>query len=135
VIPWFTDIHEVSVVPAIVQTPRTDITLADGTPVSFSASAWVQVTDVNLAVNSVDNFQQSTVELITAVCAERLAQIDADRLAPEKRTRFLSDLKRWCNEEANPFGIEVQKLRFASFVMKVKTIRLLGGGETIHSDW
>jgi regulator of protease activity HflC (stomatin/prohibitin superfamily) len=135
IIPWFTAVHEVTVVPAIVQTPRTDITLADGTPVSFSASAWVQVTDVNLAVNTVDNFHQTTVELITAVCAERLAGVDADRLSPERRGRFLTDLRRWCNEESNTFGVEVQKLRFASFTMKVKTIRLLGGGEMIHSDW
>lgn len=135
IVPFFTDTHEVTVVPAILQTPRTDITLADGTPVSFSVSAWVQVLDVNLAVNTVDSFHQTTVELITAVCAERLAQIDRDRLAPEKRTRFLNDLRRWCNEEASVFGVEVQKLRFASFTMNVKTIRLLGGAETIHSDW
>ena len=135
IVPWFTDVHNVTVVPAILQTPRTDITLSDGTPVSFSASAWVQVTDVNLAVNTVDSFHQTTVELITAVCAERLAQIDRERLAPEKRTRFLSDLKRWCNDEANTYGVEIQKLRFASFVMSIKTIRLLGGGESIHSDW
>lgn len=125
VVPWFTDVHEVPVVPAIVETARQDITLKDGTVLSFSASAWACVVDVNLAVNTVDDYHQTTQELIRAVLADKLAEVAAERLRPEGRGRLLSDLRRWVDEEARQFGIEISKLRFTSFVTNARTFRLL----------
>jgi regulator of protease activity HflC (stomatin/prohibitin superfamily) len=134
VIPWFTEVMTISVVPAIVETTRQDITLQDGkTVLSFAASAVVQVVDFNLAVNTIDNFHQTTQELIRAVLAEKLAQVDAERLAPEKRGRLLADLRRWIDEEARTFGVEVQKLRFPTFILNARTYRLLQ--DTQSNPW
>lgn len=125
VIPWFSSVLSISVVPAIVETPRQDITLQDGKTLYFSASATVRVIDLNLAVNSIDNFTQTTQELIAAVLADRLARVRPDRLGPERRSALMRTLREAVTEEARLFGIEVSKLRFTNFVLNAKTIRLL----------
>jgi regulator of protease activity HflC (stomatin/prohibitin superfamily) len=125
-IPWFTDVVGYSVVPAIVQTPRLDIELQDGTAVSFVASATVRVTDVRLAILTVDNYTETTVELLSAVLAEKLAEVDTGRLDPEKKRRLLADLVRWANEEASEYGIEISKLRFTTFIKRPRFYRVLG---------
>jgi regulator of protease activity HflC (stomatin/prohibitin superfamily) len=133
ILPWFHDIRADSVVPAIVQTPRLDITAQDGTMVTFQASATVRVTDLNLAVNTVDAYTETMQELLAAVLAERMAKVDAARLAPEGRSRLLTDLARWVQEECN-FGIEVSKLRFTTFVVNPRAFRLMGDNVTI-AEW
>lgn len=125
VIPWFSEVREISVVPAIIRTARLDITLSDGSSLTFGASAWAKVTDYNKAVNSVDNYTETAEELLAAVLAEKLAQVDAQRVQPEKRARLLSDLERWVNAESLSFGVEITQLRFTTFVTNVRTYRLL----------
>lgn len=129
--PWFAEIKAESVVPGIVQTPRIDITAQDGTMVTLQASATVRVADLATAVNKVDAYMETAAELITAVLAEKVAEVDAARLAPEKRGRLLSDLRRWVQEEAKDCGIEVSKLRFTTFVMNPRAFRLLGDNATV----
>lgn len=133
VLPWFTEVRCISVVPAIVSTGRQDITLSDGTLLSFTASATVRVANLNLAVNSVDNYTETTQELVAAVLAEKLAEVDAGRIAPEKRGRLLADLRRWVATEAGTFGVEVTQLRFTTFVTNVRTFRLLQDAPSIVS--
>lgn len=125
VVPWFTEVYEVGVAEAIVGTGRQDITLSDGTTCSFSAAATVRVIDVNLALNSVDTYTETMQELLAAVLADRLADVDAARLAPEKRKRLFADLERWVAAEALPYGLEVKRVRFTSFLTNVKAHRLL----------
>lgn len=125
VVPWFHEVKAESVVKGIVQTPRIDITLKDGRLLTVQCSAVVQVTDLNLAVNTVDAYLETTQELITAVLAEKIADVEAERLAPEKRRRLISDLKEWVQKEAD-FGVEVSKLRFTTFVLNPRAYRLLG---------
>lgn len=125
VVPWFTTVKEIEVVPAMIETGRQDITLQDGIPVSFSASAWVRVIDYNLAVNTVYDHEHTVKELLRAVLADKIASVDASRLRPEGRARLLSDLTRWVDQEAHEYGLEVTKVRFTSFVSGVRTIRLL----------
>lgn len=125
VIPWFTEIRDLSMVPALVSTPKKDITLSDTSTLHFAMTGWVQVTDFNLAVNTIDNYHQTTQELIEAVMCEKCADVDAARLQPDKRARLLADLTRWVNAESEVFGVTVTKLRFTTFVLNVKTIRLL----------
>jgi len=135
VIPWFTTVHEISVVPGIVETPRQDITLQDGSLLSFSCSAWARVVDFNKAVNGVDEYLETTREIIEAVCADKLASVPAERLEPEKRGRLLADLRRWVQEEASEFGIEITKLRFTSFVSKVRVHRFLLDANKLRENW
>jgi regulator of protease activity HflC (stomatin/prohibitin superfamily) len=104
---------------------REDITLADGKTLSFSAMATLRVTDVKTALNEIDNYHESTRELIGSFLAEKLSEVDTVRLTPEKRGAYVSLLQRQLAKEAAEFGIEITKLRFTSFVLSVKTIRLL----------
>jgi regulator of protease activity HflC (stomatin/prohibitin superfamily) len=133
VVPWFTHVETVSIVPAMVGTGRQDITLSDGSTLSFSAMATVRVTDVNLAINSVDQYRETVQELVGALLAEKLAEVDAERLSPGKRNRLFSDLLRWLQAEAAVFGVEISKVRFTSFVLNVPTYRLLTEGGSIAS--
>lgn len=133
VVPWFTDIVQFSKATAIVGTPRLDITLKDGTLLSFAASATVRMVDFNLAVNTVEDFRETTQELIAAALAEKLAEADPGRLDPESRGRLFAALRGAVQREAAEFGIEVSKLRFTTFVVNPRTYRLLTGGDAVAS--
>lgn len=130
VIPWFMDHHEASVVPEMIDTGRQDITLRDKTLLSFSASAWVRVVDLDKAINTVDEYARMVNELVRSVLADKLASVEPTRLLPESRLRLQGDLARWANEEAQEFGMEVSKVRFTSFVVNPRTYRMLGS-----TDW
>lgn len=125
VVPWFTEVHEVDVVEEIVNTPKQDVTLSDGSLLVFSASATIAVTDVKAALNAVQQYEQTAAEAVEAVLAERLAQVNADRLNWESRGRLFADLRRWVQDELTPYGVELRKLRFRSFVVRAKAHRLI----------
>lgn len=125
VVPWFCDVRTVDMVPGIVSTRRQDITVADGTILSFAASAWACVTDATAAMNRVDQYLVTVREVVEAVLADRLAAVDVERLAPDKRARLLADCRKWIEMETQPFGVEITKVRFTSFVTRVKAHRLL----------
>ena len=125
VVPFFTWLSEVSVVPYMVATPRLDVTLLDGKNLSFYASAWAQVVDYNLAHNTVEDFQATTKELVEAVIADRLARVKPSRMEPENRADLLRDLTEWCNNETAQFGISISKVRFSTFVLNARTYRII----------
>lgn len=125
VVPWFCEVHEVDVCEAIVGTPRQDVTMKDGTMLSFTASATVRVVDVKLALNAVDQYRETAQEAVAAVLAEKLAKVEPDRLDPEKRGRLFADLKTWVADEVAPYGVEVTKLRFTSLIVNAKAHRLI----------
>jgi regulator of protease activity HflC (stomatin/prohibitin superfamily) len=122
---WFERHITFSVVPTIVSTPRLDITLRDGTQLSLTASATCRVVDLAQALNTIDQFQETTQEAIAAVLADKIASVDASRLLPEGRGRLLSDLTKWVNEETIEFGVESKKVRFTTFVLKPRMWRML----------
>lgn len=123
--PWYHHLEPVSIAPELVGTGRQDITLSDGRTLSFSAVATLRVTDVNRALNSIGSYKESTQELIGSYLAEQLADADADRLSPARRGRFFAGLVKGLAAEASEMGVEVTKLRFTSFVVNVRTVRLL----------
>jgi regulator of protease activity HflC (stomatin/prohibitin superfamily) len=125
VIPWFTAVNEADVVEAIITTPRQDITLKDGSMLSFAASATLRVVNVRAALNEVDQYRETAQEAVAAVLAERLSQVDTERLEPDKRNRLLADLKKWVADEITPYGIEVSKLRFTSFIVNARAYRFI----------
>jgi regulator of protease activity HflC (stomatin/prohibitin superfamily) len=102
-----------------------DITLQDKSTLSFDATATMRVVDVDKALNSIDNYGTSATLKVAAVLATKLAEVDAERLAPEKRKRLLSDLRKWINDETLCFGVECLDVSFNSFVLNVRTFRLL----------
>lgn len=125
VVPWFTEVVEASCAEAIVGTGRQDITLSDGSTLSFAATATVGVIDVRKALVAVDSYTETMRELLSSVLADKLAEVDAARLTPEKRGRLFADLRRWVAAEAEPYGIEVRSVRFVSFITNAKAHRLL----------
>lgn len=125
VLPWFFDVHTVSVVPGIVGTGRQDITVKDGSILSFAATATVRIVDARKAMCDVENVTSTMQELLASVLAEKLADVDASRLEPQSRGRLVADLRRWVQEAAEPFGVEVSSVRFTSFITHAKTHRLL----------
>lgn len=134
-IPWFMDVSAVSIVPAPVSTPLLNITLRDGRTVGYSVTAIVQVTDVWHAINSIDNYKESTSECVASKVSEKLGEVDASRLDSDKRRRFLSDLLRWVNEDTNQFGVEVRALRFTNFALNQRAYRILADSALASSNW
>lgn len=132
IVPWFCDVMTAAVVPALVGCERDDITTQDGSTLSFRATATVRVVDVRLALTAVDNYHESTQELIGSFLAEQLAEADAARLVPEKRKALFRTLQNKLAAEAAEWGVEITKLRFNSFVTNVRTFRLLTESGATH---
>lgn len=134
-IPWFWHIEDVRVVPAIIETGRCDITLVDGRVLSYNATAWATVADANKAINTVDDYKETSQEILASVLSDKLGEVDTARLAPNKRGRLFSDLRKWVAEEAAEKGIEITKVRFKSFVIPSRTIRLLVDAGAQTPSW
>lgn len=128
-VPFFTRMIEISVAPHILKTPRMDLTLADGTGVSLSVSAWMRVTDVAKATNTVNDWEHTTHDLMQTVVADKIAEIGADRLASNKRRALLNILTGLVQAEASEYGVDVMHVRFTSMVLKVRTLRLLNDNQ------
>lgn len=133
VLPWFCEVDPVAMSKGIIGTPRIDVTLQDGRLLSAQASAVVKVVDPRKAVNNVDHFMESAQELLHAVIADKLSDVEAKRIEPDGRRRLCSDLRRWVNEEAAEFGVEFDKLRFTTFVINPKPYRVLGDSSQVAS--
>ena len=133
IIPWFIEVVAESVAWAVVQTPRIDITAQDGTMVTLQATAKVQVADLTMAYNSVDAYMETTKERLTTIVATKIAEVDAARLAPEKRSRLLSDLGKWVDKDTRTFGVETMEVNFTTFVTNAKPFRLLGDNPEVAS--
>jgi regulator of protease activity HflC (stomatin/prohibitin superfamily) len=135
VIPFIDEMLPVNMVPAIIFTGRQDITLDDGSLLSWQAAATLQVVDPARATNGVDNYMETGREALSAVLADRLAHVDADRLTPEKRGRLVGDLTRWVNEEVAPYGLSAERIRFVTFVRNAKTLRLMQDLSAGLGEW
>lgn len=126
VVPFFCQIRELPNVPGMIRTARLDLTLKDGTMLTVGASAWARVVDFTLAMEGVDDYRETAEEAFAAVIAERLAEIDAEKVtAGEKREGLLRNLTKLVNKETMAFGVEVTNVRFTTFALNVRTYRLM----------
>ena len=90
--------------------------------------------DVKLSLLAMDDYKETTVELLSAVVADKLMDVDAERVKnPEQRGRLFADLKRWVQEEATEYGLEMTRVRFTSLIVDAPAMRLLG--EQAASQW
>ena len=133
VVPFFTEVVETSVVRDPDSTPLQHITLKDGSALSFSVTVVYETFDVKLALLTVADYTKSVMELATAILCEKLADVDPERLHPDKRGRLLSDLLRWVNDGTQDFGVKVVSLRFTNFVRNPRTLRLLADKATFST--
>jgi regulator of protease activity HflC (stomatin/prohibitin superfamily) len=132
---WFWELHTISLQPALLNTGRQDVTLKDGSVVTFRATGWARVVDPLKAFIGVDSYKETAQELVTAVVSDKLAMVEASRLEPENRARLLSDLTKWVSKEAEEYGVEISKIRFASFVHRAKTMRIILDRESEQPTW
>jgi hypothetical protein len=125
VLPYFGDVRAVSTVPAVITTPLLTITLSDGATCTYGLSATVGVTDPQAALCEVDDYTETSQELLTSIPAEALATMDTARLAHDARGRLLAALRTRANTHTQRFGVEVRELRFTTFALNLRTYRLL----------
>jgi hypothetical protein len=135
VLPFFMDVRAVSTVPAIVGTPLLTITLTNSDTLTFSAAATVRVDDAAAALNRIDDYTQTTQELLGATLAARLADVEATRLDAAGRRRLLTDLVRWLDAETREYGVRVIGLRFTNFAINLRSYRLLIDAALPATGW
>jgi len=110
VLPWFSDVRTVSVVPSVRATPIQ--TVGD---VTFSASLVFTVTDPAAAFNTLERYEESTLELAGAILSDALRSGPVDLAAVTDKI----------NGELSPHGVRVDRLRFLNHTT-APAIRLLG---------
>lgn len=135
VLPYFTQLLAANVVPTIHSTPLQTLTLKDGRTLTFSATMTVRVENIALALNSVDQFNETTIELVSGILAEHLARVEPTRLDPEvnNRGQLLKELKAEADQETQKFGVRIDAIRFPSFAF-VRTLRLLSERATLNNE-
>jgi regulator of protease activity HflC (stomatin/prohibitin superfamily) len=116
-----------SVTRSSIGLSRQDITLLDGSFLSFSATVWAQVVDARKALNDVDEPHSTTQELLASLLADALAETPVDRLRGSRRkvNNLFAQLEQSLRTEAAGYGVEVSSLRFTSFVLGARVHRLL----------
>lgn len=134
-IPWFIDVVGCSTAYGIANTGRIDIEARDGRILSLSASAKCRVIDVQKSVVGVHEHERSMQEILAGAISEYMSEIELDRLAPDKRGALNTYLTKHVKKEAAEFGIEVEWVRFTTFVTKVKIIRLLNEPSVMMGTW
>lgn len=125
IVPWFCEVYKVEIKPTVISTPRMDLTLKSGANISFAATAIVRVVNPKIALNEIDNYKESTQEVLSAVLADRLVRVVEHRLDADNRASLLRDLRGWVHEETSAFGVETESVRFTTFVQNAKQLRLL----------
>lgn len=126
VIPWFMDVKAMSVAEDPIHIPRQDVTLKDGTLLSFEATAVTKVVDPRKAHTIVDHYDSSTKILLASMLAEQFMEIEPARIHnPRRRENLFDKVTEAIAKEAAEFGVEVSKVRFPSFVLNPRVFRLL----------
>jgi regulator of protease activity HflC (stomatin/prohibitin superfamily) len=126
IVPFFMEIDIVSIAWDPVRTGRLDLFLADDTPISFEVRAMARVKDARKMLRELDDYRDTARTILASVVAERLGQVRPERIGADGRGRLFADLRRWVQEEADQFGLEIAQMRFTSLVLKPRTYRILG---------
>jgi regulator of protease activity HflC (stomatin/prohibitin superfamily) len=132
--PWFEEIQTRGVVKGIVRGSRQDITLKDGSVVTFELAARVRVRDLGLALNAIDQYEESLQEVMETIGADTMREMDPSRARPERLGRLLGSVKGRMQTEADEFGLEIDSVSFRSFVHNARVFRLLGE-QTTFNTW
>ncbi len=134
-IPWFWDIEPVSVVPVPLGTPLLPVFSSDGVSVSFSVIAMVRVTDPVAALTKIDDYTESTQELVAAVVAQALGMMSAEKVRDLRRSELAKRLIPKVNKELASFGVECSDMWFTSLVVGIRTYRFLTDEAITGASW
>jgi regulator of protease activity HflC (stomatin/prohibitin superfamily) len=125
----------VSIVPAILGTPMMSVMTRDGQQVTYSVCCMVRVTDPVLALTEIDDYEDTTKEIVTAVTAEAIGMMSSGTVHELRRTELAKRLVPKLNKEMNWFGVECEDLWFTNLVPGVKTFRLLQDEALTGGSW
>ena len=132
VVPYFTHLAPVTIVPTVFNTPLQTITTADNQTLAFSASITARVVEPAKALNAVDLYHETTVELVSGILAEEMVKRQAKELQGSKPDILIA-LKEACNRGTIAFGVAIEAIRFPTFAF-VKTLRLLNERATLNQN-
>jgi regulator of protease activity HflC (stomatin/prohibitin superfamily) len=128
-------LEPVSIVPAILGTPMMSVMTRDGQQVTYSVCCMVRVTDPVLALTEIDDYEDTTKEIVTAVTAEAIGMMSSETVHELRRTELAKRLVPKLNKEMNWFGVECEDLWFTNLVPGVKTFRLLQDEALTGGSW
>lgn len=128
VIPFFTDVHTVTMVPRSEKTPVNSITLKDGRTLTYQCCLRLQVVDAAKAYCEVDNWKETSIEVADGLLSELLTESDPKRFDPafKKRENLRKELCEEVNAQTLKFGVQMIDVSFTQFVVGARVIRLLG---------
>lgn len=127
IFPYLCDVRNVSVVPEVYLSPLQSVVLRDGKTLAFSASFQVVVVDALKAYTAVGHWNETVLEIASAVLSEGLADAAPERFDPAygKKDRLLEEVRKTINGSLSAFGLEVTAIRLNNFVPNIRTLRLL----------
>lgn len=128
VIPWFFEIKPFNISQGLITTRKLDITLDDKTQLLFIAAADRRVIDGNVALNMIDDFKEQAQELLEATISDAMQTMAPDRLVSGSRKRLQTSLSLAVRKEAAKSGLWIDNVRFLSFVLQARTVRLIMDG-------
>jgi len=134
-VPWFWHIEPVSMVPAIVGTPLMSVDTADGTQVSFSVTVMIRVVDPVDAITKIDEYDETTQELVTSITAEALGMMTEERVNDLRRTDLARRLIPKVNKQTQKFGVECIDMWFTNLIVGGRTYRLLTDEALTGASW
>ena len=125
-VPWFMDVVAVVVVPDPVSSPLLNVTLTDDTALTYSVTAIYRITIPWCALNMLNMYKRSIIEMISSKTSEMLGEVNAARVIdPAKRKTLLTTMLVKVTAEMETFGITVDALRFTNFILKQRTYRVI----------
>jgi SPFH domain/Band 7 family protein len=125
-IPFFMDIHDVTLVPDSHMTNPYTITTkgAAGDTLTFAFVYELEVLDANLANNTVQDYEGKAHMDVLAIVADTLADLPEARLQPDVRNGMIRKCLLEVNKELGRYGMRCNSLRFTIFVRNMKNYRL-----------
>lgn len=125
--PLLGDIRLVNITPEPHPLPMANITLKDGSTLSYSAVITLVVSDPLLAYTRVAEWEESGLEEAAGVLSDELARCEVRRLDPErgKRDNVIEECRKSINEAIAEYGLSVAKITMPNFVRNIRLVRLI----------
>ena len=124
VLPYFTDVKELSVVYQEIDLPLQSVAVQSGDILTFSANVGITIADAGLAFNAIDDYQNTVRKSCAGHLADQLATVAERRLDVAARGRLLASLRTTLNTELGKYGITVERIRFTDFAPNARVYRV-----------
>lgn len=124
ILPFFCEVRTVTTVRDVIATPIQTVTCRDGGTLTFSCTVSIEVEDANLAYNAVHQYAETVKEDVSAIMAEKLAEVEVDRFAPDARGRLVGGCRQALTAQLAAYGVRVTGLRLNNFVRNIPVGRL-----------